>query len=123
MNYNIDLSVIAQALRDGVSQEEIAKSFATALNEASAAIKAEKAKKEEEARKAAENEKKKFQHAQMVADFYNTYYPEMFPNDGKGKATAEAIIKACEAVKKLASIPVSMPKFSEAGPLSGIFGL
>lgn len=121
MNYNIDLSVLAQALRDGVSQEEIAKTFATALNEASAVIKAEKAKKEEEARKAAENEKKKLQHAQMVADFYNTYYPEMFP--GKDKATAETIIKACDAVKKIASIPVTMPKFSEAGPLSGIFGL
>lgn len=121
MNYNIDLSILTQALRDGVSQEEIAKTFATALNQASAAIKAEKAKKEEEARKAAENEKKKLQHAQMVADFYNTYYPEMFP--GKDKATAETIIKACDAVKKIATIPVTMPKFSEGGPLSGIFGI
>ena len=47
MNYNIDYSVIAKALRDGVSQEDIAKTFAAALNQASAEIKAEKAKAEE----------------------------------------------------------------------------
>ena len=46
MNYNIDYSVIAKALRDGVSQEDIAKTFAAALNQASAEIKAEKAKAE-----------------------------------------------------------------------------
>lgn len=128
MNYNIDLSILAQALRDGVSQEEIAKSFATALNQASAEIKAEKAKAEEAKRLAekAKREKealeaKKLQHAQVVADFYNTYYSEMFPGDEK--ATAEAIIKSCEMIKKIATIPVNMPKFSEINPFSGIFGL
>ena len=80
MNYNIDLSILTQALRDGVSQEEIAKTFATALNEASAAIKAEKAKKEEEARKAAENEKKKLQHEEKMA---------------KHKKELEELIKNC----------------------------
>lgn len=130
MNYNIDYSNIAKALRDGISQEDIAKTFAAALNQASAEIKAEKAKAEE-AKRLAEKAKreqealeaKKLQHAQLVADFYNTYYPEMFPDDGKGKATAETIIKACETVKKIATIPVNMPKFSEAGPFSGIFRL
>ena len=77
---------------------------------------AEKAKKELEALKA-----KKLQHAQVVADFYNTYYPEMFP--GKDKATAETIIKACDAVKKIASIPVTIPKFSDGNPFSDIFGI
>ena len=121
MNYNIDYSVIAKALRDGVSQEDIAKTFAAALNQASAEIKAEKAKAEKAKREQEALNAKKLQHAQVVADFYNTYYPEMFP--GKDKATAETIIKACDAVKKIASIPVTIPKFSEEGPFSGIFGI
>jgi hypothetical protein len=45
----------------------------------------------------------------------------MFPGDEK--ASAETIIKACETVKKIASIPVSMPKFSDGNPFSGIFGI
>lgn len=128
MNYNIDYSAITKALRDGVSQEDIAKTFAAALNQASAEIKTEKAK-EEEAKRLAEKAKrekealeaKKLQHAHVVADFYNTYYSEMFPGDEK--VTAETIIKTCETVKKIATIPVSMPKFSEGGPFSNIFGI
>ena len=128
MNYNIDYSVIAKALRDGVSQEDIAKTFAAALNQASAEIKAEKAKAEE-AKRLAEKAKreqealnaKKLQHAQVVADFYNTYYPEMFPS--KDKATAETIIKACDAVKKIATIPVNIPNLSGDFPFADIFGI
>lgn len=125
-NYNIDVSVLAQALREGASQEDIANLFASALNQASATVKQEKAKKEEEARKTAELQKKKNQHAQLVADFYNTYYPEMFD---KEKATADTIIKACESIKKIAVsanelvMKLSDLKNIENSPLSRFFSL
>lgn len=121
-NYNIDVSVLAQALREGASQEDIANLFASALNQASATVKQEKAKKEEEA----QLQKKKNQHAQLVADFYNTYYPEMFD---KEKATADTIIKACESIKKIAvsanelAMKLSDPKNIENSPFSRFFSL
>lgn len=92
-NYNISVDVLAQALRDGASQEEIANMFAGALNKASATVKQERAQKEKE-----QNETK-MKAAQIVADFYNTYYPNMFP--GEEKATAEAIVKACDSIQKI----------------------
>lgn len=92
-NYNISVDVLAQALRDGVSQEEIANMFAGALNQASTTVKQERAKKEKE-----QNEIK-MKAEQAVADFYNTYYPNMFLGDEK--ATAENIIKACDSVQKI----------------------
>ena len=107
MEFNAE--ILMRELRNGASQEEIANAFATALNKASSTIKAERMKKEEEARKNAEIEKKKIQHAQVVADFYNTYYPEMF---GKETVTANTIIEACDSIHKITSkITVNSPLF------------
>lgn len=92
-NYNISVDVLAQALRDGASQEEIANMFAGALNKASTTVKQERAQKEKEQNEA------KMKAAQVVADFYNTYYPNMFL--GEEKATAEAIVKACDSIQKI----------------------
>ena len=119
--YNIDANVIAQALRGGCSQEEIANMFAAALNQASATVQQERAiQKQAEANK--------MKAAGAVADFYNTYYPEMF--GGNEKATAETIIKACEAVKKMthqaneiASKLKLDPKNAVENPLFRIFNL
>lgn len=116
-NYNISVDVLAQALRDGVSQEEIANMFAGALNQASTTVKQERAQKENEA---------KMKAAQVVADFYNTYYPNMFP--GEEKATAEAIIKACDSIQKIVVSTDEITKkvgsnFSVENPLFRIFNL
>ena len=114
-NYNISVDVLAQALRDGASQEEIANMFAGALNKASITVKQERAQKEKE------NETKK-KAAQVVADFYNTYYPNMFP--GKEKATAEAIIKACDSIQKIDEIAKKVgSNFSVENPFFRIFNL
>ena len=94
-NYNISVDVLAQALRDGASQEEIANMFAGALNKASITVKQERAQKEKEK----EQNETKMKAAQVVADFYNTYYPNMFL--GEEKATAEAIVKACDSIQKI----------------------
>lgn len=118
MNFNFDVNTIAQALRDGSSQEEIANSFAAILNKASATVKQERA-----IQKQKENEKMKM--AEIVAEFYNTYYPEMFA--GSDKATADAIIKACESIKNIAvaanKITAKIPKSSAENPLFHIFDL
>ena len=121
-NYNISVDVLAQALRDGVSQEEIANMFAGALNQASITVKQERAQKEKEKE---QNETKK-KAAQVVADFYNTYYPNMFL--GEEKATAEAIIKACDSIQKIVVSTDEIAKkvgsnFSVENPFFRIFNL
>ena len=120
-NYNIDTNVIAQALRNGCSQEEIANMFAAALNQASATVQQERAAQKQ-------NEANKMKAAEAVANFYNTYYPDMF--GGKEKATAETIIKACESVKKMAQQANEIanklkldPKNIVENPLFRIFSL
>lgn len=116
-NFNIDIAVLAQALREGASQEDVANAFATALNQASATVKQERAiQKQKEADKA--------KAAQAVADFYNTYYPEMF--GGKEKATGETIIKACDTVKQMAESVNKFkidPKGTVIDPFSRLLGL
>ena len=120
MNYDFDMNVLLQALRDGSSQEEIANKFAAALNKASAIIKQEKAIQKQ---KEAQDAKKKLAAAQAVADFYNTYYHDMMPDEVK--LTAEEIIEVCDAA--MASIakffPVKGPKNSVENPLFKIFNL
>lgn len=119
MNYSVDANVIAQALRNGISQEDIANTFAAALNQASAAIKQERALQKQK-------EANKMKAAQAAADFYNTYYPELFPSNEK--ATAESIIKACDSVKKIADSATELatkidPKNIAHLDFSRIFGL
>ena len=87
MTYNVDANVIIQALRDGASQEDIAKAFAEALNQASSTL-----KKEEAARKI-EIENKKA-GAQAAADFLNAYYPGIFGHE----IVADALIEACDTI-------------------------
>lgn len=124
MNFNFDVNTITQALRDGSTQEEIANNFAAILNKAAATVKTEKAKKAEEARKNAEIQKKKLQHAQLVADFYNTYYYNDMPDEVK--LTAQDVIDTCDSAigtfKKLFS-SVTSPKNSVENPLLKIFNL
>ncbi len=120
MNYTFDVNVITQALRNGASQEDIANAFAASLNQASATVKQERAAQKQK-------DEAKMKAAQMVADFYNTYYPEMFPGE---KVTAETIIKACESIKKIAvsaneianKIAID-PKNPVENPLFRIFNL
>ena len=124
MNFNFDVNTITQALRDGSTQEEIANNFAAILNKAAATVKTEKAKKAEEARKNAEFQKKKLEHAQLVADFYNIYYYNDMP-DGV-KLTAQEIVDTCDSAigsfKKFFS-SVTSPKNSVENPLLKIFNL
>ena len=120
MNYDFDMNVLLQAMRDGSTQEEIANKFAAALNKASATIKQEKAIQKQ---KEAQDAKKKLAAAQAVADFYNTYYHDMMPDEVK--LTPEEIIEVCDAA--MASVtkffPVKSPKNSVENPLFKIFNL
>ena len=120
MNYDFDMNILLQAMRDGSTQEEIANKFAAALNKASATIKQEKAIQKQ---KEAQDAKKKLAAAQAVADFYNTYYCDMMPDEVK--LTAEEIIEVCDSamasVKKF--FPVKGPKNSVENPLFKIFNL
>lgn len=127
MNYNINVDVITQALRDGASQEEIANIFANALNQASATIKKENAERKAKEAEAKKVQEQKLAHAQAVADFYNIYYPDLM---GSESISGEDILKACEEAKNLfskiqnlAHEIESAPKTSAENPLFRIFGL
>ena len=111
-NLNFDFNSLIAEMRAGTTQEEIANSFATTLNEASALYSKELAKKKEEEAKRKEETAKKMELAEKVAEFYNTFYPEVFI----GKASAKSIVEACDMVVKL-------PKNFFDNPLFHIFNL
>lgn len=122
MNYTFDVNVITQALRNGSSQEDLANAFAASLNQAAATVKQERALQKQ-------NEANKLKAAQAVADFYNTYYPELM---GDKKVEPQTIIDACESIKKLANSTNELlskvqskiePKNAVENPLFRIFNL
>ncbi len=91
MNFD---SIILNALREGSSQEDIARIFSQSLNKNAAIIKEEQSK-----------EKEKLKAAEAVANFYNTYYPKIL---GGYKLTAEDIISASDSLGK---ISIKTPSF------------
>ena len=91
MNFD---SIILNALREGSSQEDIARIFSQSLNKNAAIIKEEQTKKN-----------KKLKAAEAVADFYNTYYPDMLCGH---TLTAEDVIAASVSI---GNISIKTPKF------------
>ena len=82
MKNSFDANLLYQMLKNGSTQEEIAAAFAESLNIAA------KRYKEEEG-----DHKKKLEKAKAVADFYNSYYPNL-------SITAEEVIQQAEDAKK-----------------------
>lgn len=82
---NFNSKTMAELLMSGKTAEELAKDFSASLNTAQAEVKRQKAKEEE----AKTTLMKKKQQAEIVADFLNTYYPEVV----KTKITAEEVIE------------------------------
>ena len=83
MKNSFDANLLYQMLKNGSTQEEIAAAFAESLNTAA------KRYKEEEG-----DYKKKLEKAKVVAEFYNSYYPNL-------GISAEEIIRQAEEAKKL----------------------
>ena len=122
MKYEFDQNLLLQALRDGTTQEEIANKFAAALNQASAAIRKEEAERQKKEAEAKKLNEQKLAHAQVVADFYNIYYPNFLCTNEK--LTAKTVIEACDATNELfSSFSVKIPKTAAGNPLSVLFDL
>ena len=79
MKNSFDANLLYQMLKNGSTQEEIAAAFAECLNTA--------------AKRYKEEDKKKLEKAKAVADFYNSYYPNL-------SITAEEVIQQAEDAKK-----------------------